>query len=116
MTEIFENGLRKSNMIDNYIKNAKKNLSRKIERSIPNVNCINVRRKLYIYPDSIEKNWYYWDVFGEQIRAGQHKSKSNSEKDIVSTALMMRENKNTKRYYALASWCTWRRYIKNKHH
>ena len=56
VTEIFENGLRKSNMIDNYIKNAKKNLSRKIERSIPNVNCINVRRKLYIYPDSIEKN------------------------------------------------------------
>ena len=42
-------------MIDDYIKNAKKNLRRKIERSIPNVNFINVRRKLYIYPDSIEK-------------------------------------------------------------
>ena len=53
--DIFENGLRKSNMIDDYIKNAKKNLRRKIERSIPNVNFINVRRKLYIYPDSIEK-------------------------------------------------------------
>ena len=48
-------GWRKSNMIDDYIKNAKKNLRRKIERSIPNVNFINVRRKLYIYPDSIEK-------------------------------------------------------------
>ena len=33
----------------------KKKLRRKIERSIPNVNFINVRRKFYIYPDSIEK-------------------------------------------------------------
>ena len=31
------------------------------------------------------------------------KGKSNSAKDIVSTALMTRENKNTKRYYVLAS-------------
>ena len=44
------------------------------------------------------------------------KGKSNSAKDIVSTALMTRENKNTKRYYVLASWCTWNRYIKNEHH
>ena len=56
VTDMFENGLRKSSVIDDYIKNAKKNLRKKIERSIPNVNCINVKPKLYIYPDSIEKN------------------------------------------------------------
>ena len=55
VTDIFENGLRKSNMIDDYIKNATKNLRREIERGILNVNFINVRRKLYIYPDLIEK-------------------------------------------------------------
>ena len=42
-------------MIDDYIKNAKKNLRRKIERNTQNVNFINVRRKLYIYPDLVEK-------------------------------------------------------------
>ena len=44
VTDIFENGLCKSNMIDDYVKNAKKNLRRKIERSILNVSFINGKR------------------------------------------------------------------------
>ena len=46
VTDIFENGLRKSNMIEDYIKTAKKNLRRKIERNIPNVNFI--KQALYL--------------------------------------------------------------------
>ena len=87
-------------MIDNYIKNAKKNLSRKIERSIPNVNYINVRCKLYIYHDSIEKTDVIVMYLENKFELDNIKSKSNSEKDIVSTDIV---SKNTKRYYALAS-------------
>ena len=77
-------------------------MRRKIERSIPNVNFINVRRKLHIYPDSIEKTDIIVMYLENKFEFDKIKSKSNSEKDIVSTALMMRE-KNTKRHYALAS-------------
>ena len=89
--EIFENGLCKSNMIDDYIKNAKKNLRRRIERNIPNVNFVNVRCKLYIYPDSIEKTDIIVMYLENKFELDNIKSKSNSEKDIGSTALMMRE-------------------------
>ena len=48
--------------------------------------------------------------FKNKFELDNIKSKSNSEKDIDTallhycyTTLMMRENKNTKRYYALAS-------------
>ena len=82
-------------MIDDYIKNAKKNLRRKIERNIPNVNFINVRRKLYIYPDSIEKTDIIMMYLENKLKLDNIKSKSNSEKDIVSTALMMREKIKT---------------------
>ena len=110
MTDICENGLRKSNMTDDYIKNAKKNLRRKIERSILNVNFINVRRKLYIHPDLIEKTDIIVMCLHIKFEVDNITSISNSEKDIDTallhycyTALMMRENKNTKRYHALAS-------------
>ena len=46
VTDIFENGLRKSNMTEDYIKIAKKNLRRNIERNIPNVNFI--KQALYL--------------------------------------------------------------------
>ena len=81
-------------MIDDYIKNAKKNLRRKIERNIQNVSFVNVRCKLYIYPDSVEKT----DIImylENKFELDDIKSKSNSEKDIVSTALMMREKIKT---------------------
>ena len=109
MTDICENGLRKSNMIDDYIKNAKKNLRRKIERSILSVNFINVRRKLYIHPDLIEKTDIIVMYLHNKFEVDNIKSKSNSEKDIDTALLhycytaLMRENKNTKRNYALAS-------------
>ena len=109
VTDIFENGLCKSNMIDDYVKNAKKNLRRKIERSILNVSFINGKRQLYIYLDLIEKTDIIVMYFKNKFELDNIKSKSNSEKDIDTALLhycytaLMRENKNTKRNYALAS-------------
>ena len=91
LTDIFEEELRKSNMTDEYIKNAKKNLRRKIERNIPNVNFINVRRKLFIYPDSLSKTDIITIYLENKFELDNLKSKSNSEKGIVSSALMIRE-------------------------
>ena len=82
-------------MTDDYIKNAKKNLRRKIERNTQNVNFINVRRKLYIYPDLIEKTDIITIYLENIFELDNLKSKSNSEKDIVNTALMMREKIKT---------------------
>ena len=90
-TDIFENELRKSNMVEDYIKNAKKNLRRMIKRNIPNVNFINVRRKLYICLDSIEKTDIIMMYLENKFELDNIKSKSNSEKYIFSIALMMRE-------------------------
>ena len=102
VTDIFENGLCKSNMIDDYVKNAKKNLRRKIERSILNVSCINVRRQLYIYLDLIENTDIILMYFKNKFELDNLKSKSNSEKDIDTallhycyTTLMMREKIKT---------------------
>ena len=102
VTDIFENGLCKSNMIDDYVKNAKKNLRRKIERSILNVSFINVRRQLYIYLDLIEKTDIILMYFKNKFELDNLKSKSNSEKDIDTallhycyTTLMMREKIKT---------------------
>ena len=75
-------------MNDDYIKNAKKNLRRKIERSILNVNFINVRRKLYIHPDLIEKTDIIVMYLHNKFEVENIKSKSNSEKDI-HTALLL---------------------------
>ena len=91
VTDIFEEELRKSNMSDEYIKNAKKNLRRKIERTIPNVNFINVKRKLFIYPDSLSKTDIITIYLENKFELDDLKSKSNSEKGIVSSALMIRE-------------------------
>ena len=79
VTDIFENGLRKSNVIDEYIKNAKTNLRRNIERNFPNVNFINVRRKLYIFPDSIEKTNIITMYLENKFELDSLKSKSNSK-------------------------------------
>ena len=102
VTDIFENGLCKSNMIDDYVKNAKKNLRRKIERSILNVSFINVRRQLYVYLDLIEKTDIILMYFKNKFELDNLKSKSNSEKDIDTallhycyTTLMMREKIKT---------------------
>ena len=102
VTDIFENGLCKSNMIDDYVKNAKKNLRRKIERSILNVSFINVRRQLYIYLDLIENTDIILMYFKNKFELDNLKSKSNSEKDIDTallhycyTTLMMREKIKT---------------------
>ena len=94
-TDIFENELRKSNMVEDYIKNTKKNLRRMIKRNIPNVNFINVRRKLYIYLDSIEKTDTIMMYLENKFEMDNIRSKYNSEKDIVSTGLMMREKIKT---------------------
>ena len=94
-TDIFENELRKSNMVEDYIKNAKKNLRRMIKRNIPNVNFINVRRKLYICLDSIEKTDIIMMYLENKFERDNIKSKNNSEKDIVSTGLMMRKKIKT---------------------
>ena len=82
-------------MIEDYLKNIKKSLRRRIERNIPNVNFINVKRKLYIYPDSIEKTDIIIMYLENNFQLDNIKSKSNSEKDIVSNALMMREKIKT---------------------
>ena len=91
-------------MIGDYIKNPKKILRRKIERNIPNVNFINVipnvnfinvRRNLYIYPDSIEKTDIITMYLEKKLELDNLKSKSDSEKGIVSTVLMMREKIKT---------------------
>ena len=82
-------------MIEDYIKNVKKNLRRRIERNIPNVNFINVKRKLYICPDSIEKTYIIIMYLENNFELDNIESKSNSEKDIVSNALMMREKIKT---------------------
>ena len=95
VTDIFENGLRKSNIFDDKIKNAQKNLRKKIERNIQNVNFVNVRRKLYICSDSIEKTDLIVLYLEYKLELDNIKSKSNSEKDIVSTALIMREKTKT---------------------
>ena len=73
----------------------RKILRRKIERNIPNVNFIKVRCKVYIYPDSIEKTDIIMMYLENKFEPDNIKSKSNSEKDIVSTALMMREKIKT---------------------
>ena len=96
MNDIFGNELRKSNMIDNYIKGGKKNL-RNIERNIPYVNSINVRSKVNIYPDSIEKTDIITMYLDNKFELDNLKSKGNSEKSIVSTALMMKEKIKTLR-------------------
>ena len=85
-------------MIDDYIKNAKENLRGKIETNIPNVNFINVRRKLYIYPGSIEKTDIITRYLENKFKLDNLKSKSSSEKGIVRIALIMKakENKNIK--------------------
>ena len=70
-------------------------LRRKIERNIPNINFIKVRHKLYIYSDSIEKTDITMMYLENKFEPDNIKSKSNSEKDIVSTALMMREKIKT---------------------
>ena len=87
VTDIFENGLRKSNVIDEYIKNAKKNLRRNIERNFPNVNFvnfnfINVRRKLYIFPDSIEKTNIITMYLEKKFELDSLKSKNNSKAKV----------------------------------
>ena len=91
VTDIFEDELQKSNMTDEYIKNAKKNLRRKIERNIPKVNYINVKRKLFIYPDSLDKAGIITMYLENKFELVNLKSKSNSEKCIVSSALKIRE-------------------------
>ena len=96
MNDIFGNELRKSNMIDNYIKGGKKNL-RNIERNIPYVNSINVRSKVNIYPDSIEKTDIITMYLDNKFELDNLKSKGYSEKSIVSNALMMKEKIKTLR-------------------
>ena len=91
VTYIFEDELHKSNMTNEYIKNAKKNLRRKTERNIPKVHFINVKRKLYIYPDSLDKADIITMYLENKFELDNLKSKSNSEKCIVSSALMIRE-------------------------
>ena len=91
VTDIFEDELRKSNITDEYIKNAKKNLRRKIERNTPKVNLINIKRKLFIYPDSLDKADISTVYLENKFELCNLKSKSNSEKCIVSSALMIRE-------------------------
>ena len=49
VTDIFGNELRKSKMIDDYVKNAKKNLRRKIERNISYVNFITMLDASFIF-------------------------------------------------------------------
>ena len=51
--------------------------------------------KLYIYPDSIEKTDIIMMYLENKFELDNMKSKSNSEKGIVSTALMMREKIKT---------------------
>ena len=93
LTDIFEDELRKSNMTDEYIKNAKKNLRRMIERNIPKINFINVKRKLFIYPDSVDKADIIKMYLENKFELDNLKSKSNSEKCMVSSALIIREKK-----------------------
>ena len=82
-------------MFEDYLKNAQKNLTRKTERNIPNVNFINFRCKLYIYPDSIEKTDLIIIYLENKFELDNIKSKTNSEKDIFSIVLMMREKIKT---------------------
>ena len=82
-------------MFEDYLKNAQKNLRRKTERNIPNVNFINFRCKLYIYPDSIEKTDIIITYLENKFELDNIKSKTNSEKDIFSIVLMMREKIKT---------------------
>ena len=82
-------------MFEDYLKNAQKNLRRKTERNIPNVNFINFRCKLYIYPDSIEKTDLIIIYLENKFELDNIKSKTNSEKDIFSIVLMMREKIKT---------------------
>ena len=82
-------------MFEDYLKNAQKNLRRKTERNIPNVNFINFRCKLYIYPDSIEKTDIIIIYLENKFELDNIKSKTNSEKDILSIVLMMREKIKT---------------------
>ena len=82
-------------MFEDYLKNAQKNLRRKTERNIPNVNFINFRCKLYIYPDSIEKTDIIIIYLENKFELDNIKSKTNSEKDIFSIVLMMREKIKT---------------------
>ena len=82
-------------MFEDYLKNAQKNLRRKTERNILNVNFINFRCKLYIYPDSIEKTDLIIIYLENKFELDNIKSKTNSEKDIFSIVLMMREKIKT---------------------
>ena len=82
-------------MFEDYLKNAQKNLRRKTERNISNVNFINFRCKLYTYPDSIEKTDIIITYLENKFELDNIKSKTNSEKDIFSIVLMMREKIKT---------------------
>ena len=62
MSDIFENELRKSNMIDDYIKNAKKNLRRKTER---------ISQMSFLF--MLDANFISIYLFGEQTRVEQFK-------------------------------------------
>ena len=97
MTDVIQNELRRSNLIDDYIKNGKKNLRRKIERNISCVIFTDVRPKLYIYSDSIEKTGIITMYLENRLELDNFKSKSSSEKGIVNNALMIREKIKTLR-------------------
>ena len=62
MSDIFENELRKSNMIDDYIKNAKKNLRRKTER---------ISQMSFLF--MLDASFISFYLFGEQTRVEQFK-------------------------------------------
>ena len=84
MSDIFENELRKSNMTDDYIKNAKKNLRRKTER---------ISQMSFLF--MLDASFISIYLFENKLELNNLKSKSNSEKGILSTALMIREKIKT---------------------
>ena len=91
----FEHVIAGWDMTDVYIKNAKKNVRRKIERNIPKVNFINVKRKLFIYPYSLDKADIITMYLENKFELDNLKSKSNLEKCIVSSVLIIREKIKT---------------------
>ena len=88
MTDIFENGLRKSNMIDDYIKNAKKNLRRRLKETSQMSMLDASFMSILIRSKKADIITIYLE---NHFELDNLKVKSNSDKYIVSTAFMMRE-------------------------
>lgn len=74
----------------------------KVERRNCNLKFINVKQNLQVHPESISKTDVTNEYLEHKFELNLLKTKCNTEKNIESTALLMRENKRHETHYALS--------------